>query len=81
MKQKTMVIILLVSAAAMMLCGCKKPNLGIVSNGDNTMTLTAVKASKGLEGTRPIGKWSTTTGSYWHWVVEELQPGLVLVVR
>ena len=43
--------------------------------------LTAVKASKGLEGTRPIGKWSTETGSYWHWVVEELRPGLVLVVR
>ena len=43
--------------------------------------LEAVKASKGLEGTRPIGKWSTTTGSYGHWVVEELQPGLVLVVR
>ena len=43
--------------------------------------LEAVKASKGLEGTCPIGKWSTTTGSYWHWVVEELQPGLVLVVR
>ena len=43
--------------------------------------LKTVKAAKGLEGTRPIGKWSTETGSYWHWVVEELQPGLVLVVR
>ena len=43
--------------------------------------LEAGKTSKGLEGTSPIGKWSTATGSYWHWVVEELQPGLVLMVR
>ena len=43
--------------------------------------LEAVKTSKGLVGTRPIGKWSTTTGSYWHWVVEELPIGLMILIR
>jgi len=43
--------------------------------------LDSVKTSKGLNGTNPIGKWSTTTGSYWHWVVEELPAGLVMFVR
>ena len=43
--------------------------------------LETVKEAKGLKGTKPIGKWSTQTGSYWHWVVEELPLGLSVVVR
>jgi len=40
-----------------------------------------VKESLGLQHTRPIGKWSTETGSYWHWVVEELPTGTVMLFR
>jgi hypothetical protein len=43
--------------------------------------LNTVKTAKGLEGTRPIGKWSTQTGSYWHWVVEELPPETMILVK
>lgn len=43
--------------------------------------LEALKAAKGLEGTRPIGKWSTATGSYWHWVVEELPSETLILVK
>ena len=43
--------------------------------------LKTVKTAKGLEGTRPIGKWTTQTGNYWHWVVEELPPETMLLVK
>ena len=43
--------------------------------------LASVKAAKGLQGTKPVGKWSTQTGSYWHWVVEELPPETVIIVK
>ena len=42
--------------------------------------LKTVQTSKGLSGTRPIGKWSTATGSSWHWVVEELPKGLTICI-
>ena len=37
--------------------------------------------SLGLTGVKPIGKWSYQANASTHWVVEELRPGLVLVVR
>ncbi len=43
--------------------------------------LSSVKAAKGLQGTKPVGKWSTQTGSYWHWVVEELPPETLVLVK
>ena len=43
--------------------------------------LSSVKAAKGLQGTKPVGKWSTQTGNYWHWVVEELPPETMLLVK
>ena len=56
-----------------------------LSDADKTLSdypgLAAVKAARGLEGTRPIGKWSTATGSYWHWVVEELPSETLILVK
>ncbi|MBQ3810099.1 MAG: leucine-rich repeat domain-containing protein [Kiritimatiellae bacterium] len=43
--------------------------------------LSSVKAAKGLQGTKPIGKWSTQTGNYWHWVVEELPPETLVLIK
>lgn len=43
--------------------------------------LKTVQASKGLESTRPIGKWSTATGDYWHWVVEELPSETMVLIK
>ena len=37
--------------------------------------------SLGLTGVKPIGKWSYQANASTHWVVEELRPGLVLVLR
>ena len=48
MKKKLSWIILL--ALVLMLAGCKKPNLSIVSEADNTMMITAVNAKKGFFG-------------------------------
>ena len=28
-----------------------------------------------------LGKWSTATGSYWHWVVEELPSETLILVK
>lgn len=50
MKNKQFRIIVLVLALTLMLAGCKKTNFGIVSNDDNTMTITAVNAPKDLFG-------------------------------
>ena len=44
-------------------------------------TAKAAAVSLGLTGVKPIGKWSYQANASTHWVVEELRPGLVLVVR
>ena len=41
----------------------------------------SVKETLGLQGTKPIGKWRSGTNGATFWVVEELQPGLTVVVR
>lgn len=45
------------------------------------VTAKAAAESLGLTGVKPIGKWSYQANASTHWVVEELRPGLVLVVR
>ena len=50
MQKKMIWILLLMTVAVMALTGCKKPNLAVIGNGDNTMTVTAVKAPKGYFG-------------------------------
>ena len=61
------------------------PRVQALTDADKALSdypgLKTVKASKGLEGTRPVGKWSTATGSYWHWVVEELPSGTLLLMK
>ena len=44
-------------------------------------TAKAAAVSLGLTGVKPIGKWSYQANASTHWVVEELRPGLVLVLR
>ena len=51
-----------------------------LADGESATALAAAKAL-GLSGVRPIGKWSTATGSYWHWVVEELPPATLVLVK
>ncbi len=51
MKMKRMILIVIfILACAVMLSGCKKPNFGITVNEDNTVTIEAVRASKGSFG-------------------------------
>ena len=50
MKKNTLFVLMLLAALMLLLTGCKKPNLGVVSNGDNTMTITAVNAKKDFFG-------------------------------
>lgn len=46
MQKKIIYILMLALLLAAALTGCKRPNLAVVGNGDNTMTITAVKAPK-----------------------------------
>ncbi len=50
MQKKQIRILFLLLALTLMLCGCKKPNLAVKGNGDNTMTIDALKARKGFSG-------------------------------
>ena len=46
MRKKQIWTIMLVLGLASLLAGCTKPNFSIAANGDNTITVTAVRASK-----------------------------------
>lgn len=51
MKMKRMVlIVILILVCTVMLSGCKRPNFGISVNEDNTVSIEAVRASKGSFG-------------------------------
>ena len=51
MKMKRMILpVFLILICAVMLSGCKKPNFGINVNADNTVSIEAVRASKGSFG-------------------------------
>ena len=43
-------ILILITLLAAILSGCKKPNLAVIANADNTMTIKADKAPKGYFG-------------------------------
>ena len=51
-----------------------------LADGEEAAAKVAAE-SLGLTGVKPIGKWSYQANASTHWVVEELRPGLVLVVR
>ena len=62
----------------------KKAKLGFIvwmSQDGEEATAKAAAVSLGLTGVTPIGKWSYQANASTHWVVEELRPGLVLVLR
>lgn len=50
---------------------------------EGTEQETAVAAAKalGLRGVKPVGKWTTGTNGTKHWVVEELPPETLLLVK
>ena len=48
--------------------------------GTEEATAKAAAESFGLTGVKPIGKWKYRTGSYTHWVVEELPKGLAIYI-
>ena len=51
MKMKRMILpVILILICTVMLSGCKKPNFGISVNADNTVSIEAVRASKGSFG-------------------------------
>ena len=50
MKRNILSVILILLICAVILSGCKKPNFGICVNADNTVSIEAVRASKGSFG-------------------------------
>jgi len=51
-----------------------------LTDAEATQTMTAVR-SFGLKGVKPVGKWTTQTGGYTHWVVEELPAETLVLVK
>ena len=50
MQKKLIFTLMLVTALAVMLSGCGKPNLAVTADADNTVTIKADKAPKGYFG-------------------------------
>ncbi len=50
---------------------------------EGTEQATAVTAAKalGLTGVKPVGKWTTGTNGTKHWVVEELPPESLMIIK
>ena len=55
-------------------------NLQAFTGTEEATAMSAAKAF-GLAHVKPIGKWKYQTGGYTHWVLEELPPGTVVVIR
>ena len=51
-----------------------------LADGESATALAAAKAL-GLSGVRPIGKWTYQANASTHWVVEELPPQTLLLIK
>ena len=49
--------------------------------GTERATAAAAAEALGLSGVKPVGKWKTGTNGTTHWVVEELPPRTILMIR